>query len=66
MASGQFASAHEKLGRNHPDLGLKEEALNNEFFSQILGSKGNLLTILPFEVRIIIETTYVMCIQNNC
>lgn len=37
LASGQFASAHEKLGRNRPTHGLKEEHLNKELFSNISG-----------------------------
>ena len=43
VASGQFASAHEKLGRNWPTHGLKEEFLNREFFANVLGSRGRLL-----------------------
>lgn len=50
LASGQFASAHEKLGRNHPTLGLKDEHLNKEFFSEVIGSEGKLLEVVPFNV----------------
>lgn len=51
LASGQFASAHEKLGRNHPTLGFTEEHLNEEFFSNILGpSMKSLLEAMPFQV----------------
>ena len=51
LASGQFASAHERLGRNHPTLGLKDEHLNKKFFSDIIGSEGKLLHVVPFKVR---------------
>lgn len=50
LASGQFASAHEKLGRNHPTLGFKEENFNEEFFSEVLGSEKKLLEMIPFKV----------------
>ena len=43
LASGQFASAHEKLGRNRPTHGLKDEFLNREFFSNVVGSRGRLV-----------------------
>jgi len=43
IASGQFASAHEKLGRNRPTHGLKDEFLNREFFANVLGSRGRLV-----------------------
>ncbi len=36
IANGQFAHAHEKLGRNRPDLGLKKSDLNHAFFSEII------------------------------
>lgn len=50
LASGQFASAHEKLGRNHPTLGFKEEDLNEMFFSEVLGSETILHDVIPFQV----------------
>ena len=40
LASGAFATAHEKLGRNHPTHGLKPEHLNREFFQRVIGEKG--------------------------
>ena len=36
IANGQFAAAHEKLGRNRPEDGLKEEHLTNSFFEEVL------------------------------
>lgn len=50
IASGQFASAHEKLGRNHPTLGLKEKDMNEKLFSECLGSNRKLMSITPFKV----------------
>ena len=43
IASGQFATAHEKLGRNRPTHGLKDEHLNRDFFAMVLGSRGRLV-----------------------
>ena len=40
IASGQFATAHEKLGRNRPTHGLKDEHLDRKFFAMVLGSRG--------------------------
>lgn len=51
LASGQFASAHEKLGRNHPTLGFKEGDFNEKFFSEIVGSRMKLLDMAPFKVH---------------
>jgi len=56
LASGQFASAHEKLGRNHPTLGLEGQHLNDSFFSKVLGSRGKLLTAVPFEASVMFST----------
>lgn len=49
LASGQFASAHEKLGRNRPTHGLKEEHLNKELFSNISGLQ-KVLNVKSFQV----------------
>ena len=43
IASGQFATAHEKLGRNRPTHGLKDEHLDRKFFVTVLGSRGRLV-----------------------
>lgn len=51
LASGQFASAHEKLGRNHPELGLKPGHINDTFFSSVLGVDKTLINVTPFDVR---------------
>ena len=51
IASGQFATAHERLGRNHPTHGLKDEHLNKDFFSKVLGNMGSLISVTPFAVR---------------
>lgn len=50
LANGQFATAHEKLGRNHPTHGLKLEHLNGDFFKKVLGDKGELLSFEPTHV----------------
>lgn len=36
MVGGQFASAHERLGRNKEQLWLKHEELNDQFFTEVL------------------------------
>ncbi len=50
LASNQFAKAHEKLGRNHPELGLKQEHVTKDFFSEIMGKDKIILEFQPFEV----------------
>ena len=50
VASGQFATAHEKLGRNHPTHGLREEDLSKELFAKIVGSRGEVTDWTPFNV----------------
>lgn len=50
VASGQFATAHEKLGRNRPTSGLREEHLNNELFQAIVGERGSVKDWTTFEV----------------
>jgi len=52
IASGHFASSHERLGRNRPENGLREVHLNNEFFSKVVGSKGTLIGWKPLKVGI--------------
>ncbi len=53
IASGQFASAHEKLGRKHPTHGLKDAFLDTAFFTTVLGGRGELLSWSKFAVSII-------------
>jgi hypothetical protein len=66
LASGHFASAHEKLGRNHPTLGFKEEDLSEEFFSSILGFSVKLLCVEPFKVmRYNIEIIITIVLNTN-
>jgi len=43
VASDQFVSSHERLGRNRPENGLHEAHLNKDFFSKVVGSRGTLL-----------------------
>ena len=50
VASGHFASAHERLGRNRPEHGLREKHLNKEFFTKVVGSRGTLVDWKPFKV----------------
>ena len=53
IASGHFASAHERLGRNRPEHGLREVHLNKEFFSKVVGSRGTLVDWKPMKVSIV-------------
>jgi NADP-dependent 3-hydroxy-3-methylglutaryl-CoA reductase len=47
IIGGQFASAHEQLGRNRPDDGLKDEHLDIDFFKAALQSEiGDAATIV--------------------
>lgn len=66
LASGQFASAHEKLGRNHPTLGFKENDLSENFFSEVLGSEMKLLEMIPFKVHFLIMTSIVAIMWAGC
>ena len=50
VASGHFASAHERLGRNRPEHGLREVHLNSEFFSKVVDSRGTLVDWKPMKV----------------
>ena len=50
IAGGQFATSHERLGRNRPTHGLKDETLDKEFFSNVLGDIGTLVSVTPFTV----------------
>ncbi len=60
VASGQFATAHERLGRNRPTHGLKDEHLNDQFFSKVLENKGTLVNTTSFTVCTIISTCNVL------
>jgi len=50
IGSGHFASAHERLGRNRPENGLRDVHLNKEFFSKVVGSRGTLVDWKPLKV----------------
>lgn len=53
IANGQFAHAHEKLGRNRPELGLKTSDLNADFFTTVLKGivpQAKLQEITPKEI----------------
>lgn len=54
VGSGQFATAHDRLGKNHPDLGLFPHHLNREFFSSLLSEGDELINWNPLEVHKII------------
>lgn len=41
ISGGQFAAAHEKLGRNRPEDGLQEEHLTPEFFAAVLAPSAH-------------------------
>jgi hydroxymethylglutaryl-CoA reductase len=50
VASGQFATAHEKLGRNRPTSGLREEHLVAQLFQAVVGERGQVEAWAPFNV----------------
>lgn len=50
IASGQFATAHEKLGKNRPTDGLKDEDFSDKFFATVLGQHGQLVSWSPLSV----------------
>ena len=60
VASGHFASAHERLGRNRPENGLREKHLNKEFFTKVVGTRGMLVDWRPFKVR---HDFYIICVH---
>ena len=64
VASGQFATAHERLGRNRPTHGLRDEHLNKEFFSKVLGDKGTLVNVTAFSVGLVISRKYMLLLTN--
>eukprot|EP00117_Sycon_ciliatum_P041606 scpid17540/ scgid30401/ 3-hydroxy-3-methylglutaryl-coenzyme A reductase len=45
VASGQFASAHDKLGRNRNDLGFRKSHLTEEFFREAVSDLGELIEV---------------------
>jgi hydroxymethylglutaryl-CoA reductase (NADPH) len=51
IASGQFATAHEKLGRNRPTSGLREEHLVPQLFQDIVGERGTVENWTSFSVN---------------
>ena len=50
VSSGQFATAHEKLGRNRPTSGMKKEYMNEQLFQAVIGDRGLVETWRPFDV----------------
>lgn len=56
VSSGQFATAHEKLGRNRPTSGMKEEYLDKQFFQAVVGDRGIVETWREFDVWLQIYT----------
>lgn len=50
LASGQFAAAHEKLGRNRPTSGMKHQYLDTELFQNVIGDRGQVDTWREFDV----------------
>ena len=61
IAAGQFATAHERLGRNRPTHGLKDEHLCEDFFKKVLGDLGKLINVSPFTV----SDYYLFCIHHS-
>ena len=56
VASGQFATAHEKLGRNKPTSGLRDEHLVRQLFQDIVGERGTVESWTPFNVRVCVQS----------
>ncbi len=50
IATGQFATAHERLGRNRPTHGLRDEHLDRAFFSTVVRGRGELVSWSKFSV----------------
>ncbi|KAL5476235.1 hypothetical protein EMCRGX_G026155 [Ephydatia muelleri] len=50
VCSGQFASAHEKLGRKHPQNGLKGSHIGPELFTGLMGDGWTFICHTPFTV----------------
>ena len=50
VCSGQFASAHEKLGRKHPQNGLKGSHIGPELFTGLMGDGWIFIRHTPFTV----------------
>lgn len=50
LASGQFATAHEKLGRNRPTSGMKTQYLDTELFQKVVGDGGQVDKWREFDV----------------
>ena len=51
IASGQFASAHEKLGKNRPELGFKKTDFDLSFFKNIEGLNRTFSSVNLFDVN---------------
>ena len=65
IASGQFASAHNKLGRNHPDLGVKVSHINDDLFAKVVGPLGKLVSWAPGEVRFSQACSFQKCLFSQ-
>ena len=50
LASGQFATAHEKLGRNRPTSGMKPQYLDTDLFQKVVGDRGQVDKWKEFDV----------------
>ena len=50
LTTGQFATAHEKLGRNRPTSGLREDHLVRQFFQEVVGERGTVESWTAFSV----------------
>ena len=50
LTTGQFATAHEKLGRNRPTSGLREDHLVRQFFQEVAGERGTVESWTAFGV----------------
>ena len=65
VASGQFASAHEKLGRKHPQNGMKDNDVSAELFKGLMGDSWTLISHSPFKVCVCVVCVCVcvcMCV----
>ena len=50
IANGTFAFSHEKLGRNRPENGFRDNHINDAFFSEVIKGLGTLIKWQPFYV----------------
>lgn len=50
VANGTFAISHEKLGRNKPDNGLKDDHIDVNFFKPLFKANEEIISLEKFNV----------------